>query len=87
MHLARCERPYCRLPGPGVGSRAVVAESQEPLLSTGQPERRPAIWPWLVMPLVALLLFYALSELKKTQDAASLDASGSASSSAESAIP
>jgi len=65
----------------------VVADSPEPLLSTGQPERRPAIWPWLVMPLVALLLFYALSELKKTQDAASLDTPSAAGSSAESAIP
>ena len=23
-------------------------------------ERRPAIWPWLVMPAIVLLVFYAL---------------------------
>ena len=23
-------------------------------------ERRPAVWPWLVMPVVVLLMFYAL---------------------------
>jgi hypothetical protein len=23
-------------------------------------DRRPAIWPWLLMPLVVLLVFYAL---------------------------
>jgi hypothetical protein len=23
-------------------------------------ERRPAIWPWLLMPLVVLVVFYAL---------------------------
>ena len=23
-------------------------------------ERRPAVWPWLVMPLVVLVVFYAL---------------------------
>jgi len=23
-------------------------------------ERRPAIWPWLVMPLIVLAVFYAL---------------------------
>jgi hypothetical protein len=23
-------------------------------------ERRPAVWPWLVMPLVVLVAFYAL---------------------------
>jgi len=27
---------------------------------TGVRERRPAIWPWLLMPLVVLLVFAAL---------------------------
>jgi hypothetical protein len=31
-------------------------------------DRRPAIWPWLVMPLIALTLFYCLDSLKKAQD-------------------
>ena len=30
-------------------------------LETGGPrERRPAIWPWLLMPLIVLLVFCAL---------------------------
>jgi hypothetical protein len=30
-------------------------------LETGSPrERRPAIWPWLLMPLIVLLVFCAL---------------------------
>ena len=31
-------------------------------------DRRPAIWPWFVMPLIALTLFYCLDTLKKAQD-------------------
>lgn len=27
---------------------------------SGRGERRPAIWPWLVMPLIVLLVFFAL---------------------------
>jgi hypothetical protein len=30
-----------------------------------QADRRPAIWPWLVMPLVALTAFYCLERLSK----------------------
>jgi hypothetical protein len=39
------------------------------MLKTGTTERRPAIWPWLVMPLVTLALFFALSRLRQNQDA------------------
>jgi hypothetical protein len=28
-------------------------------------ERRPAVWPWLVMPLIVLLAFYALYQVHK----------------------
>jgi hypothetical protein len=28
-------------------------------------DRRPAIWPWLVMPLITLTLFYCLHRLLK----------------------
>jgi hypothetical protein len=28
-------------------------------------DRRPAIWPWLVMPLIALTAFYCLERLAK----------------------
>ena len=27
-------------------------------------DRRPAVWPWLVMPLIVLLVFYALHRLQ-----------------------
>jgi hypothetical protein len=27
-------------------------------------DRRPAVWPWLVMPLVVLLIFYALHRVQ-----------------------
>lgn len=30
-----------------------------------QPDRRPAIWPWLVMPLIALTAFYCLDRLAR----------------------
>jgi len=29
-----------------------------------QGDRRPAIWPWLVMPLIALTAFYCLERLR-----------------------
>jgi hypothetical protein len=30
-----------------------------------QTDRRPAIWPWLVMPLIALTAFYYLDRLSR----------------------
>ena len=30
-------------------------------------ERRPAVWPWLVMPLVTLALFFTLFRLHKQE--------------------
>jgi hypothetical protein len=27
-------------------------------------ERRPAVWPWLIMPLIVLLVFYALHRVQ-----------------------
>jgi hypothetical protein len=30
-------------------------------------ERRPAVWPWLVMPLIVLLVFYALHRVQHPQ--------------------
>lgn len=29
-----------------------------------QNDRRPAIWPWLVMPLITLTLYYGLDRLR-----------------------
>jgi hypothetical protein len=41
--------------------------SPDPLTSTpgGSAERRPAVWPWLLLPLVTLALFFALRAVKK----------------------
>ena len=32
-------------------------------MSSMQTDRRPAIWPWLVMPLIALTAFYCLDRM------------------------
>jgi hypothetical protein len=29
-------------------------------------ERRPAVWPWLLMPLVVLILFFILYNVRQT---------------------
>jgi hypothetical protein len=44
----------------------VVAYSPETTMSTTHDtnERRQAIWPWLLMPLVVLLVFYTLQSLR-----------------------
>jgi hypothetical protein len=34
-------------------------------------DRRPAIWPWLVMPLITLLVFYWLYSLDQDSGVAS----------------
>jgi hypothetical protein len=34
-------------------------------MSSMQADRRPAIWPWLVMPLIALSAFYWLDRLSR----------------------
>ncbi|HEY4749990.1 MAG TPA: hypothetical protein VIH60_06350 [Steroidobacteraceae bacterium] len=35
------------------------------MAARGTRERRPAVWPWLVMPLIVLLVFYALLRVHK----------------------
>jgi len=35
-------------------------------------ERRPAVWPWLLMPLIVLLVFYALFRVHQSVPAATL---------------
>jgi hypothetical protein len=42
----------------------VTAETPD-LMHAVQPDRRQAIWPWLVMPLIALTAFYCLERLAK----------------------
>ncbi|MEJ1964444.1 MAG: hypothetical protein WDO56_24030 [Gammaproteobacteria bacterium] len=56
--------------------------------SAGTAERRPAVWPWLLLPLVALALFFALRSVKQGRpghsshpDAAAEVASGEAAES------
>jgi len=34
-------------------------------MSTVHPDRRQAIWPWFVMPLIALAAFYYLDRLSR----------------------
>ena len=41
----------------------MTAETPDSLIHTVPSERRPAIWPWLVMPLITLLVFYWLYSL------------------------
>ncbi len=43
--------------------------SSEPADSTTATaaERRPAVWPWLLVPLVALALFLALKSFKEAR--------------------
>ena len=36
----------------------MAAETPDSVMHAIQGDRRPAIWPWLVMPLIALALFY-----------------------------
>jgi hypothetical protein len=44
-------------------------------------ERRPAVWPWLVMPLIVLLVFYALHRVQHPPTAPAAATGGPASSS------
>jgi hypothetical protein len=43
--------------------------SSEPLnrTATATAERRPAVWPWLLVPLLALALFLALRSFKESR--------------------
>jgi hypothetical protein len=50
------------------------------MAASGTRERRPAVWPYLVMPLIVLVVFYALyrvhqppSQAAATQAAAPTD--------------
>ena len=35
------------------------------MAASGTRERRPAVWPWLVMPLVVLIAFYTLKRVRE----------------------
>ncbi len=49
----------------------MTAESPETLIQPLPADRRPAIWPWLVMPLITLLVFYWLYSLDQVNGTAS----------------
>ena len=36
------------------------------MAASGTRERRPAVWPWLVMPLVVLIVFYVLYRMHES---------------------
>jgi hypothetical protein len=57
--------PLLPAPAPRARFRAVTAESSDFLMHPMQSDRRPAIWPWLVMPLIALSAFYCLDRLSR----------------------
>jgi hypothetical protein len=46
----------------------VNAADSDSVLPTIQADRRPAIWPWLVMPIITLTLFYCLDQLRRAQE-------------------
>jgi hypothetical protein len=37
-------------------------------------DRRPAVWPWLVMPIIVLLVFYALHRVQHGHPSAAVPA-------------
>lgn len=54
-------------------------------MSTSQDatERRPAIWPWLLMPLVVLMMFFTLKRFHTINAPGDAEARTSASVTAE----
>ncbi len=44
----------------------MLADSMKPPSGPGsRRDRRPAVWPWLLMPLVVLIVFYILYNLHR----------------------
>ncbi|MGH8139448.1 MAG: hypothetical protein ACREVV_14835 [Steroidobacteraceae bacterium] len=74
IHAGDIGAPYCRSSGPGVRFGAVVALSSNSSVASGRTERRQAIWPWLVMPLLTLALFFALYRLHQKQNPPAFEA-------------
>ena len=42
--------------------------SPDPSPTASTAERRPAVWPWLLLPLVALAMFFALRTVKEAPE-------------------
>ena len=53
--------------------------------SNSPRERLPAVWPWLLIPLVALALFFALRSVRAQPEAASASAAPVSASSDDAA--
>jgi hypothetical protein len=45
-----------------------MSPDPSPASSSTTAERRPAVWPWLLLPLVALAMFFALRTVKQAPD-------------------
>jgi hypothetical protein len=41
-----------------------MSPDPSPSILASTAERRPAVWPWLLLPLVALTMFFALRTVK-----------------------
>jgi hypothetical protein len=52
-----------------------------------QGDRRPAIWPWLVMPLITLTLFYWLYSLDQVGGTKAPTTGGAHTEAVDSSIP
>ena len=50
-------------------------------------ERRPAVWPWLVMPLIVLLVYFALLKVHRRPEPAPPDATTQPPAAAQSGTP
>jgi hypothetical protein len=57
------------------------------MLSQVAPDRRPAIWPWLVMPLITLVLYYSLDRLNREQEKGSYRPAPQATATADNSTP
>jgi hypothetical protein len=51
----------------------VTTDTPETMMTPLPSDRRPAIWPWLVMPLITLALFYGLDRLRHQRALDDLD--------------
>lgn len=45
-----------------------MSSDPSPSTSASTAERRPAVWPWLLLPLVALTMFFALRTVKQAPE-------------------
>jgi hypothetical protein len=63
MPAANGRPAYSLVASPGVN---LARMTPEPIGGGAPPERRQAVWPWLLMPLAVLAIFFALLRLRET---------------------